>query len=163
MLLPPKFCWIALTADEFTPGAGMCVPSRYSASISAVNRTLLRMSRILNAPRIVETIGLLLGRRSAAISWQVPPAASMRSRAVLLKPCAWTVSALLRSPFARTLTGTSLRVARPFACIASRVTAAPASKRCSRSQMLTGWVWVRNGSNGIDFFIVGPRSLRIRI
>ena len=36
--------------------------------------------------------------RSAAISWQVPPAASICSRAVLLKPCAWTVSALLSSP-----------------------------------------------------------------
>jgi hypothetical protein len=28
---------------------------------------------------------------------------------------------------------------------------------------LTGWVWVRNGSNGIDFFICGPRNLRIRM
>ena len=28
MLLPPKFFWIALTAEELIPGAGMCVPSR---------------------------------------------------------------------------------------------------------------------------------------
>ena len=64
---------------------------------------------------------------------------------------------------ARTLTGISLRVARPLACSASSVTAAPASNRASRSRRLTGWVWVRNGSNGIDFFMCGPRSLRIRM
>ena len=28
MLLPPKFFWIALTADALMPGAGMWVPSR---------------------------------------------------------------------------------------------------------------------------------------
>src|ERR1700759_44764 len=56
MLFPPKFCWIALTADELTPGAGMCVPRRYSARITAVNRILPRMSRTLNAPRIVAII-----------------------------------------------------------------------------------------------------------
>src|SRR5438552_14208239 len=56
-----------------------------------------------------------------------------------------------------------LRVARPLACIASSVTAAPESKRASRSSRLTGCVWVRNGSNGIDFFMCGPRSLRIRM
>ena len=33
----------------------------------------------------------------------------------------------------------------------------------SRSRRLTGWVWVRNFSNGIDFFMCGPRSLRIRM
>src|SRR6478752_5640512 len=56
MLFPPKFCWIASTAEEFTPGAGMCVPRRYSARIAAVNRILPRMSRTLNAPRIVAII-----------------------------------------------------------------------------------------------------------
>ena len=29
--------------------------------------------------------------------------------------------------------------------------------------MLTGWVCVRNGSNGIDCFLCGPRSLRMRM
>ena len=29
--------------------------------------------------------------------------------------------------------------------------------------MLTGWVWVRNISKGIDFFMCGPRSFRIRM
>ncbi len=43
------------------------------------------------------------------------------------------------------------------------MTAAPFSKRASRSARLTGWVWVRNGSKGIDFFMWGPRSLRIRM
>ena len=47
--------------------------------------------------------------------------------------------------------------------MASSVTEAPASKRASRSTKLTGCVWVRNGSNGIDFFMCGPRSLRIRM
>ena len=43
----------------------------------------------------------------------------MRSRAVALKPCAWTVSALVSSPRARILTGMPLRVARP--ALAQRV------------------------------------------
>ncbi len=40
---------------------------------------------------------------------------------------------------------------------------APSSKRASRSRRFTGWVWVRNISKGIDFFMCGPRSLRIRM
>src|SRR6476469_7146895 len=56
MLLPPKFCWMALTAEELMPGAGMCVPRRYSARIAAVNKILPRISRTLNEPRIVEII-----------------------------------------------------------------------------------------------------------
>src|SRR5438309_1837891 len=56
-----------------------------------------------------------------------------------------------------------LRVARPLAVIASSVTSWPDSNRASRSSRFTGWVWVRNGSNGIDFFMCGPRSLRIRM
>ena len=55
----------------------------------------------------------------------------------------------------------SLRVPRPFSFRASSVTSAPASKRSSRSPRFTGCVCVRNGSNGIDIFFVGPRSLRI--
>ena len=45
----------------------------------------------------------------------------------------------------------------------SGVTSAPLSKRASRSRRFTGWVCVRNFSNGIDFFMCGPRSLRIRM
>src|SRR3954454_5578040 len=56
-----------------------------------------------------------------------------------------------------------LRVARPAAASVSGVTSAPASKRRSRSERFTGCVCVRNGSNGIDFFMCGPRSLRIRM
>src|SRR5436305_1422398 len=68
MLLPPKFCWIALTAEELIPGAGMWVPSRYRARSPAVNKTLLRISRTLNAPRIVEIIARsLLGLSRRAI------------------------------------------------------------------------------------------------
>ena len=33
----------------------------------------------------------------------------------------------------------------------------------SRSARLTGWVCVRNISNGIDIFLFGPRSLRMRM
>ena len=29
--------------------------------------------------------------------------------------------------------------------------------------MFTGWVCVRKGSNGIDFFMCGPRSFRMRM
>src|SRR5438477_11863023 len=60
MLLPPKFFWIALTAWALMPGAGMWVPSRYRARIAAVNRTLLRISPTLNAPRIVAIMSPLL-------------------------------------------------------------------------------------------------------
>src|SRR5687768_488637 len=37
------------------------------------------------------------------------------------------------------------------------------SKRASRSSRLTACVWVRKGSKGIDIFLFGPRSLRIRM
>src|SRR4051794_32948664 len=87
----------------------------------------------------------------------------MRSRAAALNLCAWTVSGLDSSPLARILTGTSLRLPRPLAARASSVTSAPESKRFSRSERLTGCVCVRNGSKGIDFFMCGPRSLRIRM
>src|ERR671933_1131590 len=87
----------------------------------------------------------------------------MASRAAALNACAWTVSGLEISPLASTLTGTPLRVPRPFSRSASRVTAAPDSNRASRSDRFTGCVCVRNGSKGIDFFMCGPRSLRIRM
>src|SRR3954452_5482034 len=87
----------------------------------------------------------------------------MRSRAAAENLWAWTVSGLVSSPLARILTGTPLRLPRPFSASASSVTSAPFSKRFSRSERLTGWVCVRNGSNGIDIFFVGPRSLRIRM
>src|SRR6185436_17864994 len=99
----------------------------------------------------------------SSISWQVPPAASIFSRAVFEKPWACTVSAFDSSPWPRILTGTSRRVARFFSRRESGVTSDPASKRVSRSRRLTGWVCVRNFSNGIDFFMCGPRSLRIRM
>src|SRR3954447_5127901 len=67
------------------------------------------------------------------------------------------------SPCPRILTGTSRRVARFFSRRESGVTSDPLSKRASRSRRLTGWVCVRNFSNGIDFFMCGPRSLRIRM
>src|SRR6185312_9753964 len=56
MLFPPRFCWIALTALELMPGAGMCAPRRYSASSAAVNRIFLRISATLSPPRIVAII-----------------------------------------------------------------------------------------------------------
>src|SRR3954454_21309408 len=67
------------------------------------------------------------------------------------------------SPCPRILTGTSRRVARFLSRRESGVTSDPLSKRASRSRRLTGWVCVRNFSNGIDFFMCGPRSLRIRM
>src|SRR3954464_10512389 len=76
---------------------------------------------------------------------------------------AWTVSGLEIAPLARILTGTSPFLARPVALRASSVTSAPVSKRASRSCTLTPCVCVRNISNGIDFFMCGPRSLRIRM
>src|SRR3954467_12821774 len=92
-----------------------------------------------------------------------PPADSIASRAAALNLWAWTVSFLSSLPLARTLTGMSLRVPRPLAFSASSVTSSPASKRRSRSWRLTACVCVRNGSKGIDFFMCGPRSLRIRM
>src|SRR6266513_325489 len=93
---------------------------------------------------------------------QVPPAASIRSLACALKPCALTVSFLESSPRARIFTGWR-RLARPAARRDSGVTSSFALKRESRSERLTGWVRVRNFSNGIDIFLCGPRSLRIRM
>src|SRR3954449_10130363 len=87
----------------------------------------------------------------------------MASRAEALKAWACTVSFFESVPLARTLTGTSLRLPRPLAFSASSVTSSPASKRRSRSWRLTACVCVRNGSKGIDFFMCGPRSLRIRM
>jgi hypothetical protein len=71
---------------------------------------------------------------------QVPPAASMASRAAALNLCAWTVSGLEISPLARILTAMPLRVPRPLSRMASSVTSAPLSKRASRSLMLTACV-----------------------
>src|SRR3954449_893525 len=87
----------------------------------------------------------------------------MASRAEALKAWACTVSFLEIVPLARILTGTSLRLPRPLAFSASSVTSSPASKRRSRSWRLTACVCVRKGSKGIDFFMCGPRSLRIRM
>src|SRR4029453_9178205 len=87
----------------------------------------------------------------------------MAWRAAALKACACTVSGLVTSPLASTLTGIPLRVPRPFSRSASSVTSAPESKRASRSLMLTACVCVRNGSKGIDIFFVGPRRLRMRM
>src|SRR3954447_6633613 len=95
---------------------------------------------------------------------QVPPASSILRRAVSENACACTVSFLEISPWPSTLTGTPLRVARFFSRSESGVTSAPSSKRASRSRRFTGCVWVRPYcSNGIDFFMCGPRSLRIRM
>src|SRR3954452_359679 len=87
----------------------------------------------------------------------------MAERAAALNLCAWTVSGLESSPFASTFTGMSFFVHSPCECSASSVTASPDSKRASRSAMLNTCVCVRKGSNGIDFFICGPRSLRMRM
>jgi len=57
----------------------------------------------------------------------------------------------------------SLRVPKPLAFINSIVTSVPTSKRLSSASMFTGWVCVRKGSNGIDFFMCGPRSFRMRM
>ena len=91
-----------------------------------------------------------------------PPAFSIFSRAEALKAWARTVSFFVSSPRASIFTGWR-RLARPAARSVSGVTSSPASKRASRSATLTGWVWVRNGSNGIDIFLCGPRSLRVRM
>ena len=168
-LSPPKFFWIAETALRVDARRGDVGAEPVEPSSIAVNRTFFRISPTRNAPRIVEINGAPSRRRGGlvllrlSISWQVPPAASICSRAAAAKPWAWTVNGLVSSPLASTLTGMPLRVARPLATIASSVTAAPASNRLSRSRRLTGWVCVRNGSNGIDFFMCGPRSLRIRM
>ena len=54
-------------------------------------------------------------------------------------------------------------MARPAAFSAARSTDAPSSKRALEVVEVHGCVCVRNGSNGIDIFLFGPRSLRIRM
>src|SRR4051794_38974085 len=105
----------------------------------------------------------LSDRPPCDVTTTVPPAASIASRADFEKPCAETESFLDSEPLPRILTGTSRRVARPAALSVSGVTSAPASKRRSRADRLTGCVCVPNGSHGIDHFLFGPRSLRIRM
>src|SRR3954469_1286288 len=87
----------------------------------------------------------------------------MASLAAALNLCAWTVSGLVISPLARTFTGTPFFPHSPCVFSESSVTESPDSNRASRSRRFTGCVYVRNGSNGIDFFICGPRSLRMRM
>src|SRR5437763_14768090 len=101
--------------------------------------------------------------RSASSTTQLPPAASIRDRALALKAWAWTVRGLVNSPLARILTGIPFLVASRCVRSCSSVTASPASKRASRSRRLTACVWVLNGSNGIDFFMCGPRNFRMRM
>src|SRR4051794_23354047 len=125
--------------------------------MAAVNASFFRMSATRKAFMKVLSTGY------ASIDSQLPPAASIFWRADFEKACARTVSAYDSSPSPSTLTGIPLRVARPLRRRLSGVTSAPLSKRCSRSVRLTGWVRLRNCSNGIDFFMVGPRSLRMRM
>src|SRR3954451_3571467 len=131
--------------------------SRTQASIARADGPRHRFGRC--------RIGAVRAARApqSSTTWQVPPAASMAARAAALNLCAWTVSGLESSPFASTFTGMPFFVHSPCECSASSVTASPDSKRASRSPMLKTWVCVRNGSNGIDFFMCGPRSLRMRM
>src|SRR5262249_38891186 len=99
---------------------------------------------------------------AAWINSQLPPAASIFSLACALKACARTVSFFEISPRARILTGWR-RFARPASRSDSGVTSSFALNRESRSERLTACVWVRNFSKGIDIFLFGPRSLRIRM
>ena len=95
-------------------------------------------------------------------SVSVPPAASIFLRAVAEAPCTVIESLTEISPSPSSFT--SLRIERmsPFALSVSGVTSSPASKR-SRSRMLTGWVYVRNGPTGIASLDVLPRSFGMRI
>src|SRR3954453_18148437 len=97
------------------------------------------------------------------MTWQVPPASSIAARAAAENPCACTVRGFEIEPFARTFTGTPFLPQSPWDFSETSVTESPESKRASRSERFTGWVKVRNGSNGIDFFMCGPRSLRMRM
>ena len=91
MLLPPRFCWIALTALELMPGAGMWAPEAVEREDRRREQDLLAD---LRDPETSEDRGDHPTAPQLSTTWQVPPAASMRSRAVLEKPWAWTVSAI---------------------------------------------------------------------
>ena len=68
------------------------------------------------------------------------------------------------SPSAEDLDRDVRRLARPAAFSASSVDlGARVEARARGRSRLTACVCVRNGSNGIDFFMCGPRSLRIRM
>ena len=53
----PNWLWIWSTAWTSMPGTGMCEPSRYSASSSAVKASFLRISGTVSERRIVVAIG----------------------------------------------------------------------------------------------------------
>src|SRR6185312_5625481 len=116
-----------------------CEHGRVSAAPRAVHRAPAEPPILVDAAAPGRAWRALGPQASTIV--QVPPAASMLSRAPALKACAWTVIAFVISPLARTFTEISLRVARPLAFISSSVTSAPASKRSSSAPMLTGWVW----------------------
>ena len=87
----------------------------------------------------------------------------MAARADAENLWACTVNFFVSSPRPRILTGMSRFLARPVVRSSSSPIAAPSSKRASRSSRFTCCVCVRNISNGIDIFLFGPRSLRIRM
>ena len=97
------------------------------------------------------------------MSWQVPPAASIRSRADFENSWACTVSFFVELAAAQHL-DRDVAAGRQAAGLQRReVDRRAVVEPRSRSSRLTGCVCVRNGSNGIDIFLFGPRSLRIRM
>jgi hypothetical protein len=81
--------------------------------------------------------------------------------AAALKACARTSSFFEMSPRARILTG-SCRFASPFPSATQGYLGA-CVEALPRGRQVDGWVLVRKFSNGIDFFMCGPRSFRIRM
>ena len=100
-----KFFWIALTASALTPGTGMCEPRRYSARMQRREGELLADLR--DRERLED--GGDHGPDYSSISWAVPPALSMLSRASAEKRVRMDRErSCVSSPWASTLTGMSL-------------------------------------------------------
>ena len=130
-------------------------------SLSRLSLFALGIMPYITASIILQLMTVVVPSLVPMIS-MVPPAFSIFPFAVALKAWTRTVSFFVSSPRPSTFTGWR-RLASPAARRLSGVTSAPAAKRASRSATLTGCVWVRNCSKGIDILRRGPRSFRVRM
>ena len=142
-MFEPVNCVSALDRGHVNAREPGCATRADRGTASAVNATFLRMSANREGGedrgehRRTATQRARDSRRGQALrrDAQVPPAASMRSRAAL-KACACTVSGLQISPLAGSSPG-SLAGAEALGAQRSSVTSSPASNRASSSSRLT--------------------------
>ena len=154
MLQPPKLFWMFLDRLDVDARRRDVGAEPVEGSIAAVKASFLRMSATLKAFAIVLSITL---QSVAGAAGRLDLLLGGGAEGVRVD------RQLLRDLAAGEDLDRVRALRQALLLEASGVTSAPASKRSSRSATLTGWVAVRKFSNGIDFFMCGPRSFRIRM